>query len=142
MADSTSAPTTPGLPRRIGSMLYDALLLIAVVFIAGFAFSALTSFRGSGPLRHVFQLFIVCVIAGYFLIFWLKSGQTLAMKTWRIKLVSASEEPLDAKQCLVRIVVATAGIIGFGAGIWWAWCDRDGQFLHDRIAGTRLVMLK
>jgi uncharacterized RDD family membrane protein YckC len=132
----------PGILRRLASMLYDGLLLTAVLFIAVFAFSSLTAYKGDGPLRPLFQLYIVAITAAYFLFFWRNSGQTLAMKTWHIKLVSANGEKIGVGQCLIRIALAAAGIALGGAGLWWAIADRDKQFLHDRLAGTRLLLLE
>jgi uncharacterized RDD family membrane protein YckC len=129
---------TPSLMRRLACMLYDGLLLLAVLFIAVFAFSTLLSFKGTGPLLPLFQIYVVAVIAAYFFYFWRKSGQTLALKTWRIKLISANGEPLTYLQCALRLFIACLTLPLF----FWALFDRDGQFLHDRIAGTRLVFLK
>lgn len=133
----TSDPA-PSLPRRLASMLYDGLLLLAVLFIAVFAFSSLTSFKGDGPLKPFFQLYLAGVVAAYFLYFWRNSGQTLAMKTWRIKLVSANGNRVSYRQCVLRLVAACIGLPLF----FWALVDRDGQFLHDRIAATRLELLE
>lgn len=129
---------TPSLPRRLACMLYDALLLIAVLFIAVFAFSTLLSFKGTGPLLPLFQIYIVIVISAYYFYFWRNSGQTLAMKTWRIKLISANGAPLSYAQCALRLFVASLTLPLF----FWALFDHDNQFLHDRIAGTRLVLLE
>ncbi|MGB8338965.1 MAG: RDD family protein [Burkholderiales bacterium] len=133
---------TPGLFRRLACMIYDALLLIAVLFIAVFTFSTLLSFKGKGPLLPLFQIYVVIVIAAYFFYFWRKSGQTLAMKTWRIKLVSANGSRIGYKQSALRLLAASIGIFLGGIGLWWALFDPDKQFLHDRFAGTRLILLE
>jgi uncharacterized RDD family membrane protein YckC len=142
MTSSESPLPAPGIPRRLASMLYDSLLLTAVLFIAVFAFSTLTTYKGEGPLRLLFQFYIVAIIAAYFIFFWRNNGQTLAMKTWRIKLVSTNGKKISVGQCLIRMTLAAAGIALAGVGLWWALFDRDKQFLHDRIAGTRLVLLE
>jgi uncharacterized RDD family membrane protein YckC len=133
-----SETTTPSLIRRLACMFYDGLLLLAVLFIAAFAFSTLLSFKGTGPLLPLFQIYVATVIATYFFYFWRKSGQTLAMKTWHIKLISANGAPLTYLQCALRLLVACLSL----PLVFWALFDRDGQFLHDRIAGTRLVLIK
>ena len=71
----------------------------------------------------------------------LRSVQTLAMKTWRIRLVNPDGAPLTFKQAVLRFFLALLGLLLAGAGFWWAWFDRDRQFLHDRIVGTRLVRM-
>ena len=126
---------TPGLARRLGSMLYEALLLFAVAFFAGFAFYFAS--RGApleGWLLRAHQLFLVAVLAAYFLWCWLRGGQTLAMKAWRVRLVGVSPG-----RALLRFLLALA-LVPTGASLVWALVDRDGQFLHDRLAGTRLVL--
>jgi uncharacterized RDD family membrane protein YckC len=85
----------------------------------------------SGALRRELQLFIVIVLAGYFLWCWLRGGQTLAMRAWRIRLVDVTPA-----RALLRFVIA--GLF-LPLSILWALVDRDRQFLHDRLAGTRLI---
>jgi len=125
---------TPGLPRRLGSMLYEALLLLAVAFFAASAFrfaSGAAPFEGG--LRHAQQAFLVAVFAAYFLWCWLRGGQTLAMKTWRVRLVGVTPA-----RALLRFLAALV-LVPTGVSLAWALLDRDGQFLHDRLAGTRLI---
>ena len=85
----------------------------------------------SGFRRHALQVFIAAFFAGYFLWCWLRGGQTLAMKAWHIRLVDVT--PLKA---VLRFLLAFALL---PASIVWALVDRDRQFLHDRLVGTRLV---
>jgi uncharacterized RDD family membrane protein YckC len=85
----------------------------------------------SGALRRELQLFIAAVLAAYFLWCWLRGGQTLAMRAWRIRLVEVT--PMRA---LVRFVLAA---LLLPISILWALFDHDRQFLHDRLAGTRLI---
>ena len=125
----------PGLLRRLASMLYEAFLLFAVGFFAGWLFFWASGGRDatSGWLRHALQLFILAVYAAYFLWCWLRGGQTLAMKAWRIRLVGVSPRNALPRFALAALLVPT------GLSIAWALFDRDRQFLHDRLAGTRLV---
>jgi uncharacterized RDD family membrane protein YckC len=124
---------TPGLARRLASMVYEAVLLFAVGFFAAWLFFFASGGREatSGWLRHALQLFILAVFAAYFLWCWLRSGQTLAMKAWGIRLVNVTP-----RKALLRFVLAAALL---PVSILWTLFDRDRQFLHDRLAGTRLV---
>ena len=141
MQDSAIAPVSAPFLARIAAMIYESLLVAAVLFVASFIIIPVVGEMTAAWQRHVFQLYITGVLFAYFSAFWLRSGQTLAMKTWRIRLISRDGGPITAKQALVRFFVALFGLLLGGVGLWWAWVDRDRQFLHDRIAGTRLVRL-
>jgi uncharacterized RDD family membrane protein YckC len=139
MQDNAIAPAPAPFLVRIAAMIYESLLVTAVVFVAALPFLYLVGTAESGWVRHVFQLYLLGILFAYFSAFWLRSGQTLAMKTWRIRLVNADGGPLTFRQALLRFFLALLGLLLAGAGFWWALFDRDRQFLHDRIAGTRLI---
>ena len=114
-------------------MVYEAVLLFAVAFFAAWLLFFASGARDatSGWLRHALQLFILAVFAAYFLWCWLRSGQTLAMKAWGIRVVDVTP-----RRAIVRFLLA---LLLLPVSIAWALFDRDRQFLHDRLAGTRLV---
>ena len=116
-------------------MLYEALLLFAVAFFAAWVFLFASGGRDatSGWPRYVLQLLIALMFAAYFLWSWLRGGQTLAMKAWHIRLVDVTPG-----KALLRLVLA-ALLVPTLVSIVWAVFDRDQQFLHDRLARTRLV---
>ncbi|MBN8767700.1 MAG: RDD family protein [Thiobacillus sp.] len=124
---------------RVAAMIYELLLVTAVLFVASLPFLYLVGNAETGWRHHVFQLYLVGVLFAYFSAFWRRSGQTLAMKTWRIRLTDLNGGRPSLKQSALRFVLALAGLALAGVGFWWALFDRDHQFLHDRIAGTRLV---
>jgi uncharacterized RDD family membrane protein YckC len=126
---------TPGLPRRLASMVYEAVLLFAVGFFAAWLFFFASGGRDAtaGATRHLLQLFIGLMFAAYFLWSWLRGGQTLAMKAWRIRLVDVTPARALMRFALAVLLVPTL------VSIVWSLFDRDRQFLHDRIAGTRLT---
>ena len=127
---------TPGLPRRLASMVYEAILLFAVAFLAAWVFFFASGGRDAtaGAMRHLLQLCIGLFFAAYFLWSWLRGGQTLAMKAWRIRLIDIT--PASA---LLRLILA-ALLVPTGISLIWALFDRDRQFLHDRLARSRLVL--
>jgi uncharacterized RDD family membrane protein YckC len=114
-------------------MAYEAILLFAVAFFAAWIFFFASGGREAlaGWPRFALQVFIALMFAGYFLWCWLRGGQTLAMKAWRIRLVDVTP-----RKALLRFVLALALL---PLSILWAPFDREKQFLHDRLAGTRLV---
>lgn len=127
----------PGLGRRIASMLYEALLLFAVAFLATWLFQfAAGTMQIEGWRRHALQAFLLAVFAAYFLWCWLRGGQTLAMKTWRIRLAGVTPRKAMLRFLYALIFVPT------GISLLWALFDREGQFLHDRLSGCRLILVQ
>jgi uncharacterized RDD family membrane protein YckC len=125
--------TAPGLARRLACMAYEALLLFAVGFAATWLFQlAAGTLQLEGWRRSLLQAFLAAVYGAYFLWCWLRGGQTLAMKTWRIRLVQVTPRRALARFLLAILLVPT------GVSILWSLFDRDRQYLHDRLAGTRL----
>jgi len=132
----------PALTRRVLSAIYELLLLTAIVFIATWPFIAFFGDSTQGWRRHALQGWILLVCGAYFVSFWTRGGQTLPMKTWRMRVVRRDGAPIGVHQALHRYAAAVLGLAAFGLGFLWALVDRDRQFLHDRIAGTAIVDLR
>jgi len=128
-----------GLRRRLASLLYECILLLALWFVAGFAVVGLFPAPPQGGGKLFLQGYLVLVAGLYFLHFWRRGGQTLAMKTWRLRLVDATGGPPASRRLMWRFAWALLGSLCLGAGFLWALFDRERQFLHDRLAGTRIV---
>jgi uncharacterized RDD family membrane protein YckC len=133
--------SAPGLWRRLLSMIYEFLILVAVLFIASFVFHLVFRDTGSLFFRPAFQFYLLVVAGIYFTWFWTHGGQTLPMQTWKLRVIRADGGQVFPKQALARYLFAVIGFFFFGCGILWALFDRDGLFLHDRLAGTRIVRL-
>lgn len=137
---TASGDALPGLRRRIASMAYESLLLLGVLSVSfmlphlalGMAFNI--ALPGWILLSHVF-----IVLGAYFVWYWHHGGQTLAMQTWKIKLTTPSGAEPSLARLALRYALAWPSLIYLGAGLLWAIFDSDRQFLHDRLAGTRLV---
>ena len=130
------------LGRRLGSLVYEVLVILALgifLFVLPLAiFSGLTQ-HALGPGLLWFYLFVL--LGNYFIWCWIRAGQTLAMKTWRLRLVDAqSGLTLRPLQAFVRY-----GMGWFcwptGLALLWSFIDPDKQFLHDRIAGSKIILL-
>jgi len=152
--------TAPKLRRRLACWLYEGMLLFAVVFVAGYLFSSLSQTRHALDNRHAHQAFVFVVLGIYFTWLWAK-GQTLAMKTWRIRVVDIHGQPLSQGRALIRYLCswlwflppllgawvfrlsgAETGVIVVGWVLIWALLSRfhpQHQYWHDALAGTRLV---
>ena len=120
-------------------MVYESLLVFGVAFFAGLLFLGATGANPSGPLRHLLQAYLFVVIGIYFVGSWCRRGQTLAMKTWKLRLVGADGARITLRQAVVRYVCAWPCLLLGGIGILYAPFDRERRFLHDRLAGTKLV---
>jgi uncharacterized RDD family membrane protein YckC len=137
---AASPDAAPSILRRLASMLYEALLLFAIAFLGTWLFQfAAGTLSIEGWRMHLLQAFLLALFAAYFLWCWLRGGQTLAMKTWRIRLVTKNGHGnLAPKAALLRFVYALL-LVPTTIGLFWAMVDRDRQFLHDRLAGSLLI---
>lgn len=122
-------------------MLYESLLLLGVLSVT-FMLPHLAIGIGMqsvlpGPVLLAHLLLVLLV---YFLWFWRHGGQTLAMQTWKLRLESAlTGDRITLPQAILRFALCFPSLLFFGAGLIWALFDRDRQFLHDRLAGTRII---
>lgn len=138
----TDAPPA-GLARRLGAVLYDGLLLTALLMLVSFVFLPLTEHWLAPPLRRALQqLLLLAVSLAYFAGFWVRGGQTLGLKTWKLRLVSRDGGPVTGVQALMRFLGAIVSWLCLGLGFWWVLVDRDRLAWHDRFSGTRLVRLQ
>ena len=160
LTDTYRLPSAP-LKSRLFCMVYEAMLLFGVLFIATWLFSTLLQQRHALYLRGALQDWLFVVLGLYFGWFWTHGGQTLAMKTWHLRLVDKTGEPLRWKRALIRYALCWLWFLpGLAAAryleaqgwmlallpalnfVLWAAAtrlDSDRQFLHDRMAGTRIV---
>jgi uncharacterized RDD family membrane protein YckC len=123
----------------MASGVYELLLLTALTFIAIMPFLAVLGDSTQGWRRHALQVWIAVVCGVYFVSFWTRGGQTLPMKTWRLRVVRWDGAPIGVPRAIHRYVIALLGFAAAGVGFLWALVDRDGQFLHDRLAGTAII---
>lgn len=135
----THLTSTPGIGKRLLSLIYEVLLLTAVVLLAGSVAAELAQAAGAATPRMITQMAVALTTAGYFAWQWHRGGQTLAMKTWRIRVETTAGARLSLPRALLRVILSAIGYGLLGITVLWALLDRDRQFLHDRLAGTRLV---
>ena len=129
----------PGYFRLLASLFYEALLLLALLFVATFLFVVFFGEATHPPLRYALQLYL-WLISGLYLCWSWSRGRTLAMQAWNIRLVNANGELLSMGLALRRYMLATIGLVLGGIGFWWALLDGEHRYLHDRLAGTRLIL--
>lgn len=138
----TSAPSLPTAPlwKRLAALFYDSLLLFALLMVANAAAFAIK--RGViDPHNPLYQLYLLMVAALFFCGFWVVGGQTLGMRTWRLRVQCRDGRPLGWWRALWRFLLAVPSVGLAGIGLWWMLVDRDGLALHDRLSGSTVVML-
>jgi uncharacterized RDD family membrane protein YckC len=131
--------SSASLGRRGLALCYEALLLLALLFAGALPFVLVASAVDHIAARPLFQFYLVALTALYFVWQWRHGGQTLAMRTWRIRVVTREGAPLDWARAARRYLFALCGTLPLGAGFLWALVDRERLFLHDRLAGTKIV---
>jgi uncharacterized RDD family membrane protein YckC len=150
------------LARRLAAMVYEALVAAAILMIASFPFAAAATTRLEGLSLHLFQAYLLLVLGLYFVWCWRRGGQTLPMKAWRLRVIDRRGAPLTTARAALRYVLAALALgssavaalalarhprelaawLALAPGlatVLWSIVDRDRQFLHDRLAGTRIV---
>ena len=155
-----SSGITPGIWRRMACWAYEGLLLFGVVFVAGYLFGTLSQTRNAMDNRHALQAFLFVIFGIYFTWFWSR-GQTLAMKTWNLRVVGSDGRAISQTRAALRYLASwiwflpplglaaafnlpggEAAVIAIGWVAIWAVLARfhpQGQFWHDALAGTRLI---
>lgn len=155
-------PPAPSLKRRLAAFMYESMLLFGIVMIGAYLYDSLTQHRHAMQGRTGLQVFVFLLIGLYFVWFWTHGGQTLALKTWRIKLTMHDQSPVSVVRAVVRYALSwlwflpalllsyalrplsTLGIVALlalGALLYaaLAFLHPQRQFLHDVLSGTRLI---
>jgi len=135
-------PRLAGLLPLFASLGYEAILVIPILFIAAYLFLALIQATRTPLLQLLFRLWLLTVLGLYFVYCWRHGGQTLAMKTWRIRVARKDGSALSTREAGTRFLLALCSLVLGGAGFWWGFVDRERQFLHDRLTGSRLYSTK
>ncbi len=164
-AAASGAPAAnAGIGRRLGALIYEALIAAALVLVAGFALTPLMSPTASpaaglpvptGAGRLAGFALLVVALGAFYVWSWTGGRRTLPMKTWRLRLVDPPGAPPAAARAAARVAAAwigpTIAVAAYAAthsrlawlvlaiGYAWSLVDPDRRFLHDRLAGTRIV---
>lgn len=142
-----------GLFKRLMVIVYDLLLLIAVLMMTGIPVAAIMTFvlndgnaiTEDHPFYVTSQFIILsillCVSLLFYGWFWTHKGQTLGMKTWRVQLVTSDSDPLDWNKVTIRFLVALLSWSIFGLGFIWSLFDKEKRTWHDILSATKLIQL-
>ncbi len=128
-----------GLFRRVAAILYDTLLVAAVLFIVTLPFIAIRGGEPVEPGSFSYQVTMVMATYVFFVGFWVRKGRTLGMQSWGLQLQDANDAIPSLATCSIRFVAAIVSWGVLGLGFLWQLIDKDKLTWHDRISGTRLV---
>jgi uncharacterized RDD family membrane protein YckC len=138
--------TSAGFGRRVAALLYDCVLLAAllVIFTSGAVFlnhRVAVEPKTAGAWFYLYQAGLVGVIAGYYLINWTRSGQTLGMRAWHLRAVTESGKRMALKAAALRFALGVLAWAPAALGVLWLYVDPEHLALHDRLSKTRVVHL-
>lgn len=150
MIDAKLLPTA-NLLRRLAALIYDAFLLFAISLAYAFLLLIIKIiFNGThnpeeiqpGPiLQWLSFIGWLLALGSYYFICWRKQGQTLGMKSWRLKLQQADGSLATPEQCIKRSILATVSLGALGIGYLWCLLPPTKACLHDIYSGTQVVLL-
>ena len=146
MPTTDDAPEPAGLLRRLGAMLYDGLLLLAVLMVATGLFLPFTGGEAISPrenpvIEFVYRAVLILLTVGFFGIFWTRRGQTLGMASWRVRVEREDGALLDWSDTLRRLAAALLSWLPLGLGFLWVLVDPQRRAWHDRLSRTRVVVV-
>lgn len=137
--------------RRLAALLYDGFLVAAIWMLLGFIMQAIIGTESNQLVDGVVQtdplvdaiLFSLMLASGsgFYIWFWTRSGQTLGMIAWRIKVESLDGKLINIKQSLIRYIAAWPAFFLFGLGYLSLYLDKNGDAAHDKISGSKVVLL-
>lgn len=140
--DSNSSTLPPaGLIKRLAAFVYDFLLLLAIIMVAGFValpFSGGDAISAGNPW---YQTYIFLLSFAFFAWFWTRGGQTLGMRAWRLRVENLDGSPINLGQSLLRFMAGMVTVATAGIAMLWMLVDKDKRTLHDRFSDSRVVIL-
>lgn len=131
--------TTASLARRFGAIIYDSLLVIALMILGTLPFVAARGGEPVGPGNVLYQLTLLLIAYLFFTAYWSVYGRTLGMQAWRLKVETDDGSKPGFATASLRFFTAIISWLPAGLGFWWQLWDKDGLAWHDRLSGTRLV---
>jgi len=138
---TVNAPPPASLLRRLAAGAYDLLLLAGLLMILGIAVLMLRSGAAVPAGTPWFQGLVLLVCGVFYAGFWWRGGQTLGMRSWRLRVQKTDGSPLDLATAVLRFAAALLSVLPAGLGLLWILADRERRAWHDHLTGTRVVLL-
>lgn len=163
LAQPVDRQVTPSLLRRLAAFVYEGMLLFAVGMLATYLYSALTQQRHALQGQAGLQVFLFVVLAIYFVGFWSRGGQTVAMRAWHLRLVTDDGQAVTQARALLRYLASwiwfapawlvawladihnalhVGGLMAAGVIVYslLALLHPQRQYWHDALCGTRITL--
>jgi uncharacterized RDD family membrane protein YckC len=128
----------PGFLRCLAAILYDFLLLIAVLFVATALALPLNAGQAFTGQQFLFPLYLLLVSFVFYGWFWTHGGQTLGLRAWKIKVLTLDRKTISWKQAFLRFTIAFFSWIVCGLGFLWILFDKNQHSWHDHASKTAL----
>ena len=135
-------PDPISLWRRLGCILYDLVVLIALWWAASLPLAMVDLTVPGSPERLLYQLWLAAVGAGYFVVSWRTRGATIGMRAWRVRVETLDGHTPGWGTAAIRMLAAGVSWLCLGAGFLWSLFSADRLCWHDRWSATRLVAIK
>ncbi len=124
--------------KRLGAIVYDTLILLGVLMIAGFAVLPVTGGKAVPAGALWFQAYLILIVWAYFALSWWRGAQTLGARAWRLEVRALDGSRLSVARATLRAFLALLSMASV-VGLMWALIDRDKQCAHDRLSGSLLL---
>ncbi|AFT66441.1 MAG: putative RDD family membrane protein YckC [Cycloclasticus pugetii] len=132
----------PGLLRRLAIITYDALLLIAILFLATLVLLPFQDSHLFQPNSWLYSLYLLSVSFLFYGWFWTKSGQTLGLLAWKLKIANNKGQNISWRQALIRFTMAILSWGVLGLGVLWILVNKDRLSWHDIASNSRLIWVE
>jgi uncharacterized RDD family membrane protein YckC len=126
------------LTRQLAAMLYDSFLIFAVLFLAS-AIALIFNHGEAIESNTWFSIYLLLTVFTFYAWFWQRSGQTLGMRVWKIRIVTDSGANPGWGVCYLRLLCALLSLLCFGLGYLWRLFKP--YTWHDRLSHTRIIRL-
>jgi len=135
-----------GFGRRFAALIYDGFLLAALLMTYTGAILIFTRRavlpETYGAWAYLYRAGLIAVIAAYYVLNWIRSGQTLGMRAWRLRAVSDAGSRLNTASALLRFLCGFLAWPPAALGVLWLYLDPDHLAIHDRLSRTRVVRVE
>ena len=145
-----ASPVTAGLGRRLGALIYDGVLVLALWLVITTLHLAFFQWILGQPAQAVgasalaiwsLRGVLVAATTLFFCFFWRRAGMTLGMQAWRLQVQTSNGQIPSLKQCLIRCAIGWLSLAVLGLGYWWVIIDPQRRSWPDMVSNTRTVLL-